>query len=48
MPQQLDEDVMKKSLDRRRRMLAALGREGTILTREQLGGTKSLLGETNP
>jgi hypothetical protein len=46
MRQPADEETMKRALDKRRRMLAAVGRAGTILT-QTLGEPerKTLLGD---
>ena len=47
-PEQLDQDVKRRDLDRRRQRIAAAGRQGTILTQGQpLAGTSTILGRTS-
>lgn len=43
MPTEISPDIMAKQLDWRKKLLAMMGREGTIKT-DSLGGTKSKLG----
>lgn len=45
-PQELDKQAMVKADDRRRRMLAAMGRQGTILAGGLQTGKADLLGQT--